>query len=459
MLDFKSIKHIHFVGLGGSGMSVLAEAFLANGYIVTGSDMKTGNRVDDLINQGIKISVPHSTEYMHGADLLCYSTAIPKTNCERQMAKTNKIPEVCRGELLAYFLSSKKVFAVAGSHGKTTTSAYLANVLNSLEQRCGLFIGGLMQDGKSFEWQHDSFVVETDESDGTFLNYSPKYAIITNVDREHLGFYGSFENLVAAFKEFYLKIESFPVVCGDDKVLNQIAYETKRSHLSYGLEAHNDLWANHIDCENDGTSYDVIFKSSYLGRIKIPLLGDHNVKNSLAIVSLATLLGYEFNDIKKAMLNFTGVKRRMETKGEVNDIVFVDDYAHHPTEIIATLSAAKRFCKDNGKRLVAICEPHRHSRVQECYDEFTFSFRLLDSLIITDIYGAAEQGVAEIDIKQLCEDIAKNSSVDVTYLTNSQLCSGVLDCIASGDYVLGMGAGNMSKILEEMVENYREYYD
>lgn len=456
-MDFNSVKHVHFVGIGGSGMSVLAEAMLNDGYTISGSDMKESQRLVTLRDKGIAVSVPHSVELMGSADLLCYSSAIPKNNCERVLANQRGIEEICRGELLARFLRTKEIFAVAGSHGKTTTSAYLANVLNRLGAKSGLFIGGLLQGEEELDWDHERFVVETDESDGTFLNFKPKYGIITNIDKEHLAFYGSFENLVAAFEKFFYSVDSFPIICGDDKLLSQIACDSSRSYMSYGLQAHNDIWANHIDHEVDGTSFDVLFKSSFVGRLKIPLKGEHNILNSLAVLALATLLGYDFPQIKKAMRNFGGVKRRMETKAQCGETTFVDDYAHHPTEIKATLAAAKNYCRVSGKRLVAVFEPHRHSRVRDCYGDFLTCFDDADLLVVTDIYGAAEEGVENIRVEKLFSDIKlATDDVDVIYCPVAELAQKVSSLLEDGDYLLGMGAGRITSIVEDIASKYKE---
>lgn len=457
-MDFKleNHKHIHFVGMGGSGMSVLAEALYSKGFIVTGSDIKESERVKQLRSLGIKISVPHSLEHMKTADLLCYSSAVSADNAERVYARANDIGEFCRGKLLAEFLKPYKTYAVAGSHGKTTTSAYLAHVLNKLDCKSGLFIGGQLQSESDYGWDNKSFVVETDESDGTFLNFNPYYGIITNIDREHLGHYGSFENLIKAFRAFFNQIKTFPIVCGDDKILNDIVYESRRSCLSYGLQAHNDIWASHIESEADGTSFDVIFKAAFLARVKIPLRGEHNVLNSLAIIALATLLDYDIEHIKKALLGFAGVKRRMEIKAQVDSVTFVDDYAHHPTEIKATLAAAKAYCNSVDRRLVVLFEPHRHSRVRDCYAEFMSCFDEADLLVLTDVYGAAEKGVEAVDINKFFEDLDLAHDIEVQYHANQGMGKWLQNKLDDTDYVLGLGAGNMTTIIEDCAVKFKE---
>lgn len=458
-LDLTNVKHVHFVGIGGSGMSVLAEAFLAMGCKVTGSDMNASKRVVSLGEQGIRVSVPHSDEFLMGAQLLCYSSAIPAKNIERKKAESLAIPSLRRGELMGLLLSDKEVVGVAGSHGKTTTSAFMATVLNKLKRPVSLMLGGLLQDEQlDLSWGAETVVAETDESDGTFLYVQPTYGIITNIDREHLSHYGSFENLTDAFKRYFMSIVNMPLVYGDDPVVRSMLEKCKRSCISYGFSSENTLWACEIEEKIFETSFDVVCNGMPGGRFTISLAGKHNILNALAVIGVAVVMGYSLDEIRRALPLFKGVKRRMEIKAEVNGVLFLDDYAHHPTEIKATLEAVKQICIQQKRRLVAMFQPHRFSRVKDCLDDFAKCFDDADLLFVTDIYGAQEKGISGIDSSIVANTIKQAYGEKVIFKSRDEFAKEFLPVIRENDCVLAIGAGDITSALDEIVSLYGVKY-
>ena len=457
-IELKNIKKIHFTGIGGSGMSVLAEAFLESGVEVTGSDVAAGKRIDQLRNKGVKISVPHSDEYLFGAELLCYSSAVNEGNIERKAALRNSIPQIKRGDLLAELLQNKEVIGIAGSHGKTTTTGFMVDLLFELERPVSLMLGGLLCDEekqKKVAWGKKTVVAETDESDGTFLKVKPEYGIITNIDKEHLAYYGSFENLVKAFEEYFMSIKEMPVVNGDDPVIRDMIDKCNRSCITYGFSSENNVWACELEQDGFKTSFDLVCNGAPSGRFSVNLIGRYNVLNALAVISMGVVLGYSLDKIRKALLAFKGVRRRMEIRKQVGEVFFVDDYAHHPTEIKAALKAVKQCVKESD-RLVTIVQPHRYSRVKECLEDFAQCFDSADLVIVTDIYGASEKNVDDINSKILFDKIFESYGEKVCYLERYGLAENILPLVKKRDYVIFLGAGDITIVLDELAQKYGE---
>ena len=451
-MDLDGIKKIHFTGIGGAGMSVLAEAFCELGKQVTGSDAKDGPRVEQLRKKGIMISVPHSDEYLSGSDMLCFSSAVSENNVERIKAQSSGILQIRRGELMAHLLSLKKVIGIAGSHGKTTTTAFLASTLLDLGHDTTLVLGGQLKDAlknEQLKWGHDTVVAETDESDGTFLYVRPEHAIITNIDHEHIEHYGEFDLLLKAFEEYFVSVKNMPVVCGDNKYLMGMVDRVGRSCITYGFSPHNDIWACEIETSGFMTSFDVVRGGQSCGRFEINLSGKHNVLNALAVIAVCVLYDYPLDKIRPALKKFTGVKRRMEIRREAAGKIFIDDYAHHPTEIKATLDALRGAI--GNKKMVVLFQPHRYSRVKAAFDEFGCCFDKADKILLTDIYSASEKEVPELNEKLFNHLSSKYPGKVVYYPRETFVCLAV-DDISDSDYVISLGAGDINKALAELAD-------
>lgn len=361
----RNLKKIHFIGIGGIGMSGLAYLFLEKGFSVSGSDIKENEIIRSLEKKGAKINIPHSADVIDSQNLVCFSSAIQANNSELKKARFLKIPAVKRGALLGEVLKDNEIIAVSGSHGKTTTTSFIAFVMSKLGKDISSLVGGIPRYAETSSWWgKDSFVVETDESDGSFLEVKPTYSIITNIDKEHLSFYGTFDNLKKAFFDFAESTSHTAIGCGDQEEVLSILKNIKNHSVSYGLGDNNDYRAKNIKFDSFQSSFDLFYKDKFIGSIEIPLLGKHNVQNSLAVLALCLELNFDIAEIKKAMRDFPGTRRRLEPKGRISEVEFVDDYAHHPREIKAVLAALAAVDK---KRFVVIFQPHRFSRIKNLF--------------------------------------------------------------------------------------------
>jgi len=446
-MDFSSIKQIHFVGIGGAGVSVLAEAFVRMGAKVTGSDAKHSPAVDRLVALGALVSVPHSAALVPGADALCFSSAVPESNPERVYAKEHGIPEIRRGDLLAQLLGSRFCIAVAGTHGKTTTTGMTAVTLKALGKDVSIMLGGSLTDACVPVWGTETVVAETDESDGTFLKVSPEIGVITNIEAEHLSHWGDFETLKKGFAQWFSQIKKTAIVCGDDPVVEEMVYAAKRSCITYGFRPTNMLWAHDIEAFEGGMRFDAVFRNESMGRFTLAVSGRHNVLNALAVIAIACSLGYSSDKIRSAIAMFKGTKRRMEYVGESNGTVFVDDYGHHPTEIAATLSALKQ--RFPSRRIVALFQPHRYSRVRECLEGFGRCFDDADHVFVTDIYSASE--TEHFDVSVLVEEINKRYAGKTEFCSKEKLAARAASFSVSGDCVVALGAGDITKTIRDVL--------
>jgi UDP-N-acetylmuramate--alanine ligase len=446
-MDVAAIKHIHFVGIGGAGVSVLAEAFLTMGKKVTGSDAKHSPAVDRLVAKGALVSVPHSAALLPGADVLCFSSAVPETNTERIYAKEQGICEIRRGDLLALLLSAVQCVAVAGTHGKTTTTGMTAVTLKALGKDVSIMLGGSLTDAIVPVWGAETVIAETDESDGTFLKVAPEIGVITNIEAEHLSHWGDFETLKKGFTQWFMQIKRTPIVCGDDPVVAEMVYQTKRACVTYGFKPTNMLWAHEIEAFEGGMRFDAVFRNEPMGRFTLSVSGRHNVLNALAVIAVASTLGYAPEKIRMALSQFKGTKRRMEYVGESNGTVFIDDYGHHPTEIAATLSALKaRFPK---RKLIALFQPHRYSRVRECLEGFGRCFDDADHVFVTDIYSAHENEF--FDVSVLVDEIKKRYAAKTEFCPKADLPARAAAYAKGDDCVVALGAGDITKTIRDVL--------
>lgn len=451
------IKKIHFVGIGGIGMSGLARLLKERGYTVTGSDIKHSEIIDKLRERGVKINIPHNSSQVKGTDLLCFSSAISEDNPEIKEALSLNIPIIKRGALLGKVIRNKEVLAVSGSHGKTTTTSLACFVLKKIGKDIASLVGGipLYSDNSSW-WGKDIFVVETDESDASFLEVEPTYSIITNIDKEHIDFYGSFRKLKDDFLRFAKNTKRLVIGWADQKEVYQILKRSKKEFISYGFSRNCILQAKSIRLASGESEFKIFYKNKYICQIKIPLLGKHNILNSLSVVALCLYLGFDINEIKDSFKDFPGTKRRMDFKGKIKGVIFVDDYAHHPKEIEAVLEAMSLVKK---RRLVVLFQPHRYSRVKNLISEFSLCFRNADFLIITDIYSASERQIQGINAQLLMKKIRKNFKKDMLYIPKEDLVGKVPFLLKRDDCLLCLGAGDINRIHEKIMQRFRNADD
>jgi UDP-N-acetylmuramate--alanine ligase len=456
MKIFGKAKHIHLVGIGGIGMSGIAELLINLDYFISGSDLKKTEVTEHLSDLGGKIFLGHRPQNINGADVVVFSSAVKGDNLEIVEAKERSIPVIPRAEMLAELMRLKYGIAVAGSHGKTTTTSMIASILTKGGFDPTVVIGGRLNiwGGSNARLGRSDFLVaEADESDGSFLALSPSIAVISNIDHEHIDFYRSMNNLRKTFIDFINKIPFYgrAILCVDDKEVQGLIPKLTKSYLTYGLNPQSDIRASGISKEGLNTTFDVIFKSRLAGNVTISIPGEHNILNALAAVGVGLELGIDFKYIMEGLKNPGGLKRRFEIKDERGGILFLDDYGHHPTEIIATISAAKECWPD--RRLVVVFQPHRFTRTRDLYDKFVISFNQADFLIITPLYGAGEEPIEGVDSRTLYQGIRNHGHRAVTYCDSTEdTISELLDQIRPGDIVLTLGAGDIHLVGTDLLK-------
>jgi UDP-N-acetylmuramate--alanine ligase len=443
-------QQIHFVGIGGIGMSGLAHVLLNLGYRVSGSDLRETEITRALSRLGGIIYRGHAPENVLGADVVVTSSAIRQDNPEVQGAEAAQIPIIPRAAMLAELMRLKKFgIAVAGAHGKTSTTSMISSVLNAGGLDPTVIIGGKVNGlGSNAYWGQGEFLLaEADESDGSFLRLTPSIAVVTNIDREHLDYYRDMEDIVRCFSEFLDRIPFFglSILCGDDPNLEEIIRSLKKRTMTYGVGPGVDLQARDIVFEGMGMSYQAWWHGSELGDVRLRFPGIHYVRNSLAAMAVGLELEVPFADIRKGLSAYQGVGRRFEILGEAEGITVVDDYAHHPTEIRATLKAARGCWPE--RRLVVLFEPHRYSRTQALMEEFATAFEDADELWLTEIYPASETPVVGVSGERLARTIVDRRTDPIHFVGSCQdLPAAVLPYLDAGDIVLTLGAGSIGNI-------------
>ncbi|WP_130616427.1 UDP-N-acetylmuramate--L-alanine ligase [Cohnella abietis] len=457
----RTAEHVHFIGIGGYGMSAIARVMLEMGYQVSGSDVVRQELIEKLAAKGAQIYIGHEPENVRGADLVVYSTALSRDNVERQEAEQLNIPILHRAQMLARLLNARKGIAVAGAHGKTTTSSMIALVMENCGQDPTYIIGGeIVNVGTNAKAGKGEYVVaEADESDGSFLQYESAIGVVTNIEADHLENYdGDFNKLKEAYVSFLQNIrpDGCAVVCADDENIQELLPKVNGARvITYGLDAKDaDYTATELVLGDRCATFTVSHKDDVLGSVTLSVPGRHNVYNALATVIVCLEAGVPFGAIAEAIREFQGAKRRFQVLGEVKDMLVIDDYAHHPTEIQATIQAAKA----TGKRIIAVFQPQRYTRTFFLLDAFSRAFADADEVIITDIYSpAGEQRIEGINSRKLVELISQNSNANVTYIpTKEEVHDLLVERIAPGDLVLTMGAGDIWKIAVELSRNLRE---
>jgi UDP-N-acetylmuramate--alanine ligase len=447
---------IHFVGIGGIGMSGIAEILHNLGYKVQGSDASESGNVTRLRKLGITVHIGHKEENVQGASVVVKSTAVKMDNPEIAAARQLRLPVVRRSEMLAELMRLKMCVAVAGTHGKTTTTSLVASLFDAAGMEPTVINGGVINAyGTNAKiGKGDWMIVEADESDGTFTRLPITIGIITNIDPEHLDYYGDFEALKAAFYQFIdnLPFYGFGVLCIDHpEVQNLIGKIRDRRIISYGLSPQADVRARNVRIEPVGQYFDLVINDAQnesqveIKDIYLPMHGEHNLRNSLAAIAVANALGMNIEAIRKALKGFEGVKRRFTHTGTVDGVTVIDDYGHHPVEIAATLSSARAAARASGGRVIAVVQPHRFTRVQSLFNEFCTCFNNADVVRIADIYTAGETPIEGIHKEALVEGVRNAGHRDVAVLESEKQLPEMIHGIAkSGDYVVCLGAGSIT---------------
>jgi len=447
--------HIHFVGIGGIGMSGIAELLLNLGYKVSGSDLRRSEITDRLQSFGGVVYEGHAAGQIAGADVVVVSSAIDTANPEVTAALKTSIPVIPRAEMLAELMRLKYSIAVAGAHGKTTTTNLVASVLAGGGLDPTVVVGGKLKGigTNALLGQGDYIVAEADESDGSFLKYSPAIAVVTNIDREHLDFYKDLENIKEVFLNFIDRIPFYglAVLCLDNEAVQDLIPRIRKRFITYGTTPQADLQALDLDCKGLSSNFKVVYHGKTLGVVDLSLPGEHNVSNAMAAIVVGLELGIEFNQIKKALEKVEGVQRRLEVKGTAKGVTVLDDYGHHPTEIKTTLAALAQGWP--AKRKVVVFQPHRYTRTQALFDDFARSFYLADVLLVLPIYAASEKPIEGVDSRGLVESIQAHGHKDVRFVEDLDTAVKVLGQVAGPqDVVLTLGAGNVYQVGEKFLE-------
>jgi UDP-N-acetylmuramate--alanine ligase len=452
---FKRYQQIHFVGIGGVGMSGIAEILLNLGYRVTGSDQRRNETVERLEQLGAKVYVGHDASHLEGAHVVVYSSAVARENVEVQVARQRAIPTIPRAEMLAELMRLKYGIAVAGTHGKTTTTSLVGVVLAEGRYDPTIVVGGRVTNlgSNARLGQGEYLVAEADESDGSFLKLAPTIAVVTTIDAEHLDYYGSLEAIREAFVAFVNKVPFYgsAVLCLDQPNIQMLMPRLEKRIITYGLESGADLVARRLHLSGMTSRFEVFQRGSLLGECTLQIPGRHNVLNALAALGVGLDLEIPFVTIQKALAGFTGVQRRFQIRGSARGVTVVDDYGHHPAEIRATLAAAKAGFEC---RVVTVFQPHRYTRTQHLRQEFLTAFNQTDVLIVMDVYPAGEAPIPGVTGEDLAEGIRAHGHRNVTYLGSdrTRLLEHLTEITRPGDLVLTLGAGDVSQLGPELLK-------
>src|ERR1051325_9670465 len=458
---FRRIQHVHFVGIGGIGMSGIAEVLVNLGFRVSGSDLKRSNVTDRLQHMGVEIFEGHAAENVGQPHVVVRSTAVRDDNPEIIEANRRSIPVIPRAEMLGELMRLKPhTVAVAGSHGKTTTTSMVATVLANAGLDPTVVVGGVVgaMGSNARLGKSDLMVVEADESDRSFLMLSPTFAVVTNIDREHMDSYADMNDVRKSFADFVNKVPFYgaAVLRLDDPPVQTVIPEVVRRRITYGLSAQADIAAREVRYDKKfGSKYKARLMGEPVGEVSLRVPGLHNIYNSLAAIAIGLELEVPFETIAKALGEFTGVNRRFQFKGEAAGVIVVDDYGHHPTEIRATLVAAK--LGSAGRRMVVLFQPHRYTRTQDLMDEFARSFNNADVLMVTDIYAASEDPIEGVSAEALVEAVRRFGHKDARAVGPvDDATQALLDEVRENDMVITLGAGNVYRAGEKLVELLKE---
>jgi UDP-N-acetylmuramate--alanine ligase len=453
------IQRIHFIGIGGSGMSGIAEVLINQDYEVSGSDPSSNRVTDHLKTLGADIRHNHSAENVSGKHVVVVSSAISDDNVEVQAAREQSIPVIPRAEMLAELMRMKYGIAIAGTHGKTTTTSLVATVLAAGSLDPTVVIGGRIKNmgGHAKLGQSQYLIAEADESDGSFLKLSPTLAVVTTLDEEHMDFYLTMENMKSTFLQFLNRIPFYgaAILCMDDANLQSLLPRIEKRTITYGLKSQADYTARNISVEGLKTYFTVYHHGKKLGKILSGALGRHNVCNTLAAVAVGMELNMDFPTIAESLKTFTGVQRRFEILKQSESLIIVDDYGHHPVEIQATLSTAKEVWPD--RRLVIVFQPHRYSRTKHLMESFFSSFNDADQLLLLDIYSAGEEAEEGIHSQRIAEGVKEFGHKNVEYIGSTHSVIPHLQKILKpGDIVMTLGAGNIGELSHRLASRFND---
>ncbi len=459
---FRHVKRIHFIGIGGIGMSGIAEVLCNLGFIVTGSDARKSKNTDRLETLfGVGIAEGHNAENVGAAQVVVYSSAVKEDNPEVVEAKGRGIPVIPRAEMLAELMTLKPyAVAVSGTHGKTSTTSMIATILGHAGVDPTTVVGGVVDTlgSNARLGQSDWFVTEADESDRSFLMLYPTIAVVTNIDKEHMESYKGMDDVVQCFTDFVNKVPFYgaAIICLDDPNVQLIIPRIKRRRVTYGLSTQADISAHDIRFNDTfGSTFSVRKGNETLGEMTLPVPGKHNVYNALAATAVALELEVPFAKVVEAFAGFKNANRRFQFKGEANGIMVVDDYGHHPTEVVATLSAAKN--SSGGKRTVVVFQPHRYTRTRDLMDEFVTSFNNADVLFVLDIYAASESPIEGITAETLTENIRKFGHKNANYIGAIETAADkVVSTLQPGDLVITLGAGSITGLSDEILAKLKD---
>ena len=446
---------IHFVGIGGIGMSGIAEILVNLGYAVTGSDQRRSDTVERLEQMGAKVFVGHHASNVEGAHVVVYSSAVSRDNIELQTARQHGIPAIPRAEMLAELMRLKYGIAVAGTHGKTTTTSMVGAVLAEGRYDPTIVVGGRVTNlgSNARLGQGDFLVAEADESDGSFLKLQPTLAVVTTIDAEHLDHYGNLNAIREAFLTFVNKVPFYgaAVLCLDQPNIQMLIPNIEKRIVTYGLESGADLVARHLHLAGMTSTFEVYHRATRLGECTLQIPGRHNVLNGLAAIAVGLDLEIPFLTITKALAGFAGVQRRFQVRGTAGGVTVVDDYGHHPAEIRATLAAAKAGFDC---RIVTVFQPHRYSRTEALRQEFLTAFNLADVLLVMDVYAAGEPSIPGVSGRDLADGIRSHGHRDVTYLGSdrTRIVEHLAEIVRRGDLVITLGAGDVSQLGPELLK-------
>lgn len=459
-MDLNQYHSYHFIGIGGMGMRALARILINKGFNVSGSDISDSPALSEFKNHGASIYIGHKKENIENADVIIISSAIHPNNPELLEAEARSIPIFHRSDLLAAIFKWGKGIAVAGAHGKSTTSSMIGQIFYSARMSPTIVLGAATDylKGNSCLGHGDYVIAEADESDGSFLKFHPFLAVVTNIEDDHLDHYGTIENIQNAFADFVNNVsynDGAALLCTDSEGVKTILPKVKRKIITFGMNEDAEYRAVNKRYEDNYMRFDVWHKTEFLGTISLQTPGTHNVKDALGAVAVGLYCGIPFSNIKSALQEFTGVKRRFQTKMRNRDIWIVDDYAHHPTEIEATLAAAK---ESGNHRVICVFQPHRYSRTNLLKDEFAVAFNDADVLFFTDIYASNEEPIKGVNGK-LIPDLVKKQQPDkeIYYIEKTdKLFQTLSSFIKRGDMVITMGAGNIYQVGEKLSEYIKE---
>jgi len=441
------IRSTHFIGIGGVGMSGIAEVLLDLGFDVSGSDLKEGETTRHLADKGARIFIGHAAVNVKDADVVVFSSAVGTDNPEVVEARRLSVPVIPRAEMLGELMRLKHGIAIAGSHGKTTTTSLVATVLRDAGVEPTVVIGGRLNalGSGAASGAGELLVAEADESDGSFVHLFPTVAVITNIDAEHLDHHKSYQGVKDAFVDFANRVPFYGLVVGciDHPAVQEILPRIDKRLATYGFAAHADYRARRARVDGLGMRFELVRKKESLGEVLVRMPGMHNVLNALATIAVADELGIGLDTVKQSLATFGGVQRRFTIVGEHEGVTVVDDYGHHPAEVVATLTAAQEAF---GRRLVVAFQPHRYSRTRDCFDEFTRAFNRADVVLVSDVYAAGEKPIEGADSSALVDSIREHGHRDVTYVGERSRLLTALDArIEPGDVILTLGAGDITK--------------